>query len=279
MPSTNRRAFLGASTVLGLGSLAGFKNLRTADAQTETPATENDDDSLDDWLATANDPRTPRIRDFRFDDPPTVYLDVSNSKSFSPPAIKVTPDTTVTWEWTGTDREHNVVAADETFDSGAPDDETGTTFEYTFETEGTYRYVSEPQAEAGMKGVVVVESAPSSGYPVVDEWLVDTNEYDGSITDRTDEDLVEITTGADGNGGNLAFDPHAVTVSTETTIRWSWTGSGGGHDIAFEDADVGSEINVEPGVHFEHTFNETGVFRYACQPHRALGHRGAIVVE
>ncbi|MFC5136151.1 MULTISPECIES: halocyanin domain-containing protein [Haloferacaceae] len=279
MPSTNRRAFLGASTVLGLGTLAGFKNLRTADARTETSAIENDD-SLDDWLATANDPRTPRIRDFRFDDPPTVYLDVSNSKSFSPPAIKVAPDTTVTWEWTGTDREHNVVAADGTFDSGAPDGEAGTTFEYTFETEGTYRYVSEPQAEAGMKGVVVVESAPSSGYPTVDEWLVDTNEYDGSITDRTDEDLVEITTGADGNGGNLAFDPHAVTVSTETTIRWSWTGSGGGHDVAFEDADVGSEtIYAEPGVHFEHTFNETGVFRYACRPHRGLGHRGAIVVE
>lgn len=280
MPSTNRRAFLGASTIVGLGSLAGFKTLREATSETETTTSADGDGSLDSWLATANDPRTPQIRDFRFDDAPTVYLDVSNSKSFSPPAIKIAPDTTVTWEWTGEGGEHNVVAIDETFDSGTPDTETGTTFEYTFESEGTYRYVSEPQADAGMKGVVLVESPPSSGYPTVDEWLVDTNEYDGSITDRTDADLVEITTGADGNGGNLAFDPHAVKVSTETTIRWSWTGSGGAHNIAFEDANIGNEtLNVEPGVHFDYTFNETGVFRYACQPHHAVGHRGAIIVE
>ena len=280
MPSTNRRAFLGASTVLGLSTLAGFKSLQTANAENKPTTSENGNDSLDSWLATANDPHTPQIRDFRFDDPPSVYLNISNSKSFSPPAIKVEPGTTVTWEWTGNGDEHNVVATDETFDSGAPDGEAGTTFEYTFETEGVYQYVSEPQADAGMKGVVVVESAPSSGYPSVDEWLVDTNEYDGSITDRTDEDLVEITNGAEGNGGNFAFDPHAVKVSTETTIRWSWTGSGGAHNVVFDDADIGGEmIKAEPGVQFDYTFNETGVFRYACQPHHALGHRGAIIVE
>ncbi|ELZ58871.1 MULTISPECIES: halocyanin domain-containing protein [Halorubrum] len=280
MPSTNRRAFLGASTVVGLGSLVALGNRHAANAETERTTSEHGNDSLENWLATANDPRTPQIRDFRFDDPPTVYLDVSNSKSFSPPAIKVAPGTTVTWEWTGSDDEYNVVATDGTFDSGGPDGETETTFEYTFESEGVYRYVSEPQADAGMKGVVVVESAPSSGYPAVDEWLVDTNGYDGSVTDRTDERLVEITTGAEGNGGNLAFDPHAVKVSTETTVRWSWTGSGGAHDVAFEDADIGGEtIDAEPGVHFEHTFNEPGVFRYACRPHRAIGHRGAIIVE
>jgi len=128
MPSTNRRAFLGASTVVGLGSLASFKNLHTANAETETTTSKNGSDSLDNWLATANDPRTPQIRDFRFDDPPTVYLNISNSKSFSPPAIKIAPGTTVTWEWIGSDDEHNVVATDDTFDSGAPDGETGMTF-------------------------------------------------------------------------------------------------------------------------------------------------------
>ncbi|WP_283403154.1 halocyanin domain-containing protein [Halorubrum sp. DM2] len=280
MPSTNRRAFLGASTVVGLGSLVALGNRHTANAESGPTTNEHGTDSLENWLATANDPRTPQMRDFRFDDPPTVYLDVSNSKSFSPPAIKVAPGTTVTWEWTGRDDEHNVVATDGTFDSGGPDGGTGTTFEYTFESEGVYRYVSEPQADAGMKGVVVVESAPSSGYPAVDEWLVDTNGYDGSVTDRTGENLVEITTGAEGNGGSFAFDPHAVKVSTETTVRWSWTGEGGAHDVAFEDADIdGATINAEPGVHFEYTFNETGVFRYACGPHREVGHRGAIIVE
>ena len=100
------------------------------------------------------------------------------------------------------------------------------------------------------------------------------------VTDRTDADLVEIDSGASGNGSQLAFDPHAVTVSTGTTVRWSWTGKGGGHNIVFRDGDFGSEpVRAEPGVHFEETFAETGVFRYACEPHHALGHRGAVIVE
>ncbi|WP_232745109.1 halocyanin domain-containing protein [Halorubrum aethiopicum] len=271
---------------MGLGALVGFDAVRSVNAGAETTGDHHDadpsadGDPLDDWLATANDPRTPQVRDFRFDDPPTVYLDVADSKSFSPPAVKVEPGTTVTWEWTDADDEHNVVAVDGEFDSGPAESEAGTTFEHTFEDAGTYRYVSEPQADAGMKGVVVAEPAPSSEYPAVDEWLVDTNGYDGTITERTGEDLVEVVTGADGNGGHFAFEPHAVKVSAGTTVRWAWTGEGGGHDVVFEDADVRTEsIAVEPGVHFEHTFNEPGVFRYACRPHRALGHRGAIVVE
>lgn len=209
-----------------------------------------------------------------------MYLGVSNTNSFSPPAIKVTPETTVTWEWVGNNAEHNVVATDGTFDSGQPVSEAGETFEYTFDAEGTYKYISEPYADVGMQGVVVVETAPSSEYPTVDEWLAGTNEYDGTITDQTDTDLVEIATGAKGNGAHLAFDPHAVKVSAGTTIRWSWTGKGGAHNIEFKDGDFDSEsIHVESGVHFEETFSETGVYRYTCKPHHDLGHRGAIIVE
>lgn len=281
MPSNDRRTFLGAGIAVGLGSLTGFSTFQAYDARRTATSDDHDgDDSLDTWLAAANDPQTHRIRDLRYDDPPTVYLGVSNTNSFSPPAIKVTPETTVTWEWTGNEAEYNVVAADGTFDSGQPVVEAGETFEYTFDTEGTYKYVSEPYSDAGMQGVVVVETAPSSEYPTADEWLAGTNEYDGTITDQTDTDLVEITTGAKGNGAHLAFDPHAVKVSPGTTIRWSWTGEGGGHNVVFEDGGFGSEpIHVEPGVHFEETFSETGVFRYACRPHDDLGHRGAVIVD
>ncbi|SEH68095.1 halocyanin domain-containing protein [Halopenitus malekzadehii] len=281
MPSSNRRTFLGTSIAVGLGSLTEFSSVQAQDTHsTSTPNESDDEDALDSWLASANDPQTHQIHDLRYEDPPTVYLGVSNTKSFSPPAIKVTPGTTVTWEWIGNNAEYNVAATDGTFDSGQPVSDAGETFEYTFESEGTYKYVSEPHADAGMKGVVVVDSAPSSGYPTVDEWLAGTNEYDGTITDQTNEDLIEITTGAKGNDGHFAFDPHALKVSAGTTVRWSWTGRGGAHNITFEDADLGSEtIHAESGVHFEETFTETGVFRYACQPHRAIGQRGAIIVE
>lgn len=281
MPSNNRRTFLGASVAVGLGSLAGFNKFQGHDTSATTAAGDSDDeDSLDTWLTAANDPRTPQILDLRYDDPPTVYLGVSNTKSFSPPAIKVTPDTTVTWEWIGESAAYNVAATDGTFNSGQPVSEPGETFEYTFDAEGTYKYVSEPHADAGMKGVVVVDTVPSSEYPTVDKWLAGTNEYDGTISDQTETDLVEITTGAKGNGGHLSFNPHAVKVSTGTTIRWSWTGKGGGHNLVFEDGDFRREsVHAESGIHFEETFSETGVFRYACKPHHDLGHRGAIIVE
>lgn len=284
MPSSDRRTFLGTGVAIGLSSLAGFGQLRSRDADSAPAENESTDGAdLDAWLADANDPRTPQIRDLRYGDAPTVYLGVSNTDSFSPPAIKVAPETTVTWEWTDGDGAYNVVAADGTFDSGPPvsaAETTTETFEHVFESAGAHRYVSEPQADAGMKGVVVVESAPSSGYPTVDEWLVETDGYDGTIADRTGTELVEITNGASGNGGSFAFDPHAVKVSAGTTVRWSWTGRGGAHNLVFEDADIGSEtIHADSGVHYEETFTDPGVFRYACQPHRALGHRGAIVVE
>lgn len=281
MRSPDRRTFLGSSIALGLGALAGCNGISAQTTESGTGTAGNDDgEALDAWLATANDPQTPQIRDFRYDDPPTVYLGVSNTNSFSPPAIKVAPDTTVTWEWVGDDAEYNVVATDESFDSGQPVSEAGTVFEHTFQSEGTHRYISEPYADAGMKGVVVVESAPTSEYPAVDQWLAGTNGYDGTIVDQMDTDLVEITTGAQGNGGHFAFDPHAVKVSAGTTIRWSWSGNGGAHNIVFEETDTSREtIYTEAGIHFEETFTETGVYKYSCAPHHDLGERGAIVVE
>jgi halocyanin-like protein len=280
MPSNNRRTFLGAGVAVGLGSLAGFNRFQSHDSSTPAADESDDEPSLDAWLAAANDPQTKRVLDLRYDDPPTVYLGVSNTASFSPPAIKIAPDTTVTWEWVGESAEYNVVAADGTFDSGRPVSRVGETFEYTFDAEGTHRYLSEPHADAGMKGVVVVDTPPSSEYPTVDKWLAGTNGYDGTIADETSTSLVEITTGANGNGGPFAFDPHAVKVSPGTTIRWSWTGKGGAHNVVFEDTDLdGETLHTESGVHFEETFSETGVFRYSCRPHRGIGHRGAIVVE
>ena len=281
MPSSNRRTFLGAGVAVGLGSLAGFNQIQTQEDDTISIARQTDhQDSLDTWLASANDPQRLPIRDLRYDDPPTVFLGVSNTKSFSPPAIKITPDTTVTWEWVEDNTDHNVVATDGTFDSGQPVSAAGETFEYTFETEGTHKYVSEPHADTGMKGVVVVTSAPSSGYPTVDKWLAGTNEYDGTIADQTNKDLVEITTGAKGNGGHFAFDPHAVKVSTGTTIRWVWTGKGGAHNLVFKEHEFGDDsTHIESGVHFEETLSESGVYRYSCLPHHSIGERGAIIVE
>ena len=79
--------------------------------------------------------------------------------AFSPPAIRVEPGTTVTWEWTGDGGGHNVVSEGESdfeFESERTD-EGGHTFEQTFDEEGVALYVCTPHRAQGMYGAVVVE--------------------------------------------------------------------------------------------------------------------------
>ncbi|GAB3684055.1 hypothetical protein GCM10028857_12550 [Salinarchaeum chitinilyticum] len=88
-----------------------------------------------------------------------VSVDVgagSNGYQFGPPAIAVDSGTTVTWEWTGEGQAHNVVAEDGPFDSGDPQAGDDVTFEYTFESTGTYRYICVPHQTTGMVGAVHV---------------------------------------------------------------------------------------------------------------------------
>jgi halocyanin-like protein len=237
-------------------------------------------ESLQAWLADANGHDDDVTRQTAEDRPDVrVGHDTGEGPAFAPAAIEVPPNTEVTWEWTG-HGVHNVVALDGTFDSGRVNGQPGTCYHYFFEEPGEYYFVSEPHAEEGMKGAIVVKEPPSTGYPAVDEWVVDTSNFDGSVADRTGQDRTTVAAGAEGNGGQFAFDPPVLKISPGTTVAWEWTGEGGAHNIEFEEADIASgEVVAESGVHFEHTFEETGIYRYACLPHRALGQVGAVVVE
>jgi halocyanin-like protein len=112
----------------------------------------------------------------------------------------------------------------------------------------------------------------------VEEWLSDVDSYDG-VVDETGSGSVTVQVGAEGNGGNFAFAPTAVRVSTGTTVTWEWTGQGAQHNVAAEGGSFESDMSAEEGFTFEHTFSESGTYRYVCTPHRSLGMKGAVVVE
>lgn len=102
---------------------------------------------------------------------------------------------------------------------------------------------------------------------------------DGGFKDARGSKEVTVQVGAQGNGGSFAFSPAGLWVDTGTTVKWEWTGQGGGHNVhATEGADFQSEIFSEPGVHFQHTFEEGGIVNYQCDPHAALGMKGAVAV-
>lgn len=123
--------------------------------------------------------------------------------------------------------------------------------------------------------------APSTaGSPgdTVEQYLNETDNYDGTIQDETDSDSVTVNVGAEGNGGAYAFAPPAIRVASGTTVRWVWTGNGGSHNVVHEQGEFESETTVEEGYEFEYTFDSTGVYRYYCAPHLNFDMRGAVVV-
>lgn len=116
--------------------------------------------------------------------------------------------------------------------------------------------------------------------PDVDSHLADVDNYDGSIEDFTGEEEVVVETGATHDGDDpFFFDPPAVRVDEGTTVVWEWAGEGGAHNVAHVGGAFESDIEDAEGETFSHTFEESGTYLYVCQPHRALGMKGAVVVE
>ena len=111
--------------------------------------------------------------------------------------------------------------------------------------------------------------------PDYDGWFDDVDNYEGTV-DRTGADEVTVQVGSDGG---LSYGPAAVAVSSGTTVVWEWTGEGGDHNVAAENDAFTSETVSEAGHTFDHTFEESGIYEYACTPHAAVGMKGAIYVE
>ena len=126
---------------------------------------------------------------------------------------------------------------------------------------------------AATTGSATAQSGPYGGY------LSNVSNFEGT-QDATGNSGITVQVGA---GTGLLFGPAAVLVEPGTTITWEWTGEGGGHNVvhepesgdpAFRNGDPVSE----GGTTFERTFENEGVYRYFCSPHKTSGMKGAIVV-
>ncbi|WP_115863448.1 halocyanin domain-containing protein [Halorussus litoreus] len=109
-------------------------------------------------------------------------------------------------------------------------------------------------------------------------WFENVGNFDG-VVDETGSDEVTVEVGAQGNGGNFAFSPAAVKISSGTNVVWEWTGKGSMHNVVAEDGSFESEQTSEEGFTFEQTFDSTGTYEYICVPHETMGMKGAVVVE
>jgi halocyanin-like protein len=119
----------------------------------------------------------------------------------------------------------------------------------------------------------------SGGGGEIADYLADVGNYDGSVIDATGQSEVTVEVGAEGNGSGFAYGPPAIRIDSGTTVRWDWIGQGGLHNVVAENGafDSGEPVSGDQPT-FEHTFEETGIYRYFCSPHKALGMKGAVEV-
>lgn len=206
--------------------------------------------------------------------------------------LEIPPGTTVRFVWE-TDS-HNIVVESQPegaeWEGHEPIEMAGFETEHTFEVEGEYAFYCEPHRELGMEGSIVVsEDATVNGdgagdgdggevRPDFGDWLVDA---DGGYRDARGEDEVTVAVGAEGNTGFFAFEPAGIWIDPGTTVRWEWTGEGGGHNVVAEEGPAAldsGDLVSEPGVHYEFTFEEDGITTYFCEPHLSLGMKGGVAV-
>ncbi|MCU4801514.1 plastocyanin/azurin family copper-binding protein [Halobacteria archaeon HArc-gm2] len=120
---------------------------------------------------------------------------------------------------------------------------------------------------------------------------------DGSDADGTEtiplqsepRDSLTVSMVAGEDGTKLQFDPPLVWVKTGGTVTWGL--ESGNHSVTAyhpdndrpqripEDASsFDSDVLAESNPTFEHTFETPGVYDYYCEPHRANGMVGTVVV-
>ncbi len=88
------------------------------------------------------------------DDQGRYVIRATAQTTFSPAKAKVPVGATVVWMNDG--GVHNVVADDQSFNSGAATSETGELFVWTFEAAGSFGYFCQPHKSLGMTGTVTV---------------------------------------------------------------------------------------------------------------------------
>lgn len=143
--TTRRRVLAGAA---GLGAVATAGCLDGSDAGDDEAA-----ELYGDWFSgVGNFDGTEAFLDR---DAIRIAVGAAGGLAFAPPAVRVRTGTRVVWEWTGEGGTHDVTEENGVFESEAHR-ESGSTFEYTFEETGVYRYVCTPHQASGMRGAVHV---------------------------------------------------------------------------------------------------------------------------
>lgn len=75
----------------------------------------------------------------------------------------------------------------------------------------------------------------------------------------------------------MVFLPSRVKIKVNESVEWT-NNSTMLHNIVAEDGSFKSKM-LKKGEKFIFKFNKKGTFKYFCQPHKAMGMTGEVIVE
>lgn len=152
--TTRRRRFLAAVGATAVATLAGCAGGGGTGDENGGGADGAGTERYDGWLAGASG-YDGAVADRTGADEVTVGVGAGDGFAYDPAAVRVSPGTTVTWQWTGVGSRHNVVDEGGDFESAYYAAE-GATFSREFSSPGVWKYYCTPHRNLGMVGVVEV---------------------------------------------------------------------------------------------------------------------------
>jgi plastocyanin len=183
---------------------------------------------------------------------PSAATVTTPNRTFSPAAVTIAANGTVTWQAVG-DRHEIVFVGATPADGNIGELEPGRSASRTFTTAGTYEYECLRHRDKGMRGTVVVQSS-SAGTPP-------------PTAPPPSGSTATVTT------PNASFRPSDVTILTGGSVTWQF--SEARHNVTFQAAaPTGGHIpDQEPGTSASRTFTAAGTYNYVCTRHSGMAGR------
>jgi plastocyanin len=183
---------------------------------------------------------------------PSIATVTTPNRTFSPAAVTIAANGTVTWQAAG-DR-HEIVFVGATPPGGNIGElEEGSSASRTFTTAGTYEYECLRHRDKGMRGTVVVQGSSAGAPPP------NTPPPSGSTATVTTP--------------NATFSPSDVSIPVGGSVTWQF--SEARHNVTFQGAAPagGSIPDQDPGTSTVRTFAAPGTYNYACTRHAGMSGR------
>ncbi len=197
--------------------------------------------------------------------PGTVGVIIENY-TFLPQSITVTAGSTVTWSNYDGAITHTSTSDTAVWDSGPLSN--GQSFQYTFNTPGTYPYYCTVHPDTMHGTVNVVAGCTPTSTPTLTftrtRTITPTSTPTASCTPVTRSVMM----------ADFVYNPQIITVTQGSTISW-WNEGPSAH-TSTSDTGAWDSGNVNPGGTFQFTFGSPGAYPYHCTLHPQM--LGTIIV-